>query len=44
YLAAKPRARHGAHQYEFADTGLDIDQERERFRPYYERYQVINEV
>ncbi len=44
YLAAKPRARHGEHQYEFKDTGLDIDQERERFRPYYERYQVSNEA
>jgi hypothetical protein len=44
YLDAKPKARHGAHKYEFADTGLDIDEERERFRPYYDRYQVMNEA
>lgn len=44
YLAAKPKARHGAHRYDFADTGLDLDEERERFRPYYERYQVTNEA
>lgn len=44
YLAAKPKARHGAHKYEFSDTGLDIDEERERFRDYYDHYQVINEA
>ena len=44
YLAAKPKARHGAHKYEFKDTDLDIDEERERFGPYYERYQVRNEA
>ncbi len=44
YLAAKPRARHGAHQYDFSDTRLDLDEERERFRPYYERYRVRNEA
>lgn len=44
YLEAKPKARHGAHRYDFSDTGLDIDEERERFRPYYERYGVANEA
>ena len=44
YIAAKPKARHGAHKYDFADTGLDLDEERERFQPYYERYQVQNEA
>jgi hypothetical protein len=44
YLAAKPRARHGAHSYDFADTGLDLDEERERFRDYYARYDVPNEA
>jgi hypothetical protein len=44
YLDAKPKARHGAHKYEFSDTGLDIDEERERFAPYYERYQIVNEA
>jgi len=44
YLEKKPKARHGAHKYNFADTGLDIDEERERFRPYYDRYQVKNEA
>jgi hypothetical protein len=44
YLEAKPKARHGAHRYDFADTGLDIDEERERFVPYYDRYGVVNEA
>jgi hypothetical protein len=44
YLAAKPKGRHGEHRYEFADTGLDLDEERERFQDYYARYQVANEA
>ena len=44
YLAAKPKARHGRHKYDFADTGLDLDTERARFRDYYEHYQVPNEA
>lgn len=43
YLEAKPRARHGAHSYDFSDTGLDLEEERARFRPYYERYGVQQE-
>ncbi len=43
YLAAKPKGRHGAHRYDFADTGLDLDEERERFQDYYARYGVENE-
>lgn len=43
YLDAKPKGRHGAHPYDFADTGLDVAQERERFRAYYERYGVTVE-
>jgi hypothetical protein len=44
YLEAKPKDRHGAHKYAFEDTGLDIDEERERFQDYYHRYQVANEA
>jgi hypothetical protein len=44
YLAAKPKGRHGEHKYEFADTGLDLDEERERFQDYYARYRVANEA
>jgi hypothetical protein len=44
YLDAKPKGRHGAHSYDFADTGLDADQERKRFRAYYERYGVAVET
>jgi hypothetical protein len=43
YLAAKPRGRHGAHRYDFADTGLDPARERERFRAYQERFGVPSE-
>ena len=40
YIRNKPKDKHGVHRYAFSDTGLDIDEERERFRPYYERYGV----
>jgi hypothetical protein len=44
YLAAKPKDRHGAHHYAFADTGLDRAKERARYREYQERYAVASEV
>ncbi len=44
YLAAKPKDRHGAHRYSFADTGFDRDTERRRFAAYQERYGVLSEV
>jgi Sulfotransferase family len=44
YLAAKPQGKHGAHRYDFSATGFERDAERERFRPYQERYGVPSEV
>ncbi len=44
HLAARPKGRHGAHEYDFADTGLDFDEERARFQAYSERYGVVNEA
>ena len=44
YLAARPRARHGAHEYTFADTGLDLAETRARFAAYQSRYGVRSEV
>jgi hypothetical protein len=44
YLDARPRARHGRHDYDFADTGLDLDATRARFAEYQTRYGVISEV
>ena len=40
YIDNKPKGRHGAHKYDFSDTGLDRDEERARFSDYYERYQI----
>ena len=40
YLDAKPRDRHGRHDYDFADTGLDLDETRARFAAYQARYDV----
>ena len=40
YLDAKPKGRHGAHRYEFADTGLDVAKERARFADYYARFGI----
>jgi hypothetical protein len=37
YLGARPRERHGRHDYDFADTGLDVAETRARFATYQER-------
>ena len=44
YLDARPRERHGRHDYSFADTGLDPVATRERFAKYQARYGVPSEV
>jgi len=44
YLAARPQGRHGRHAYDFADTGLDVDETRARFADYVARYDVPVEV
>ena len=44
YLAAKPKGKHGAHDYSFHDLGLDLAEERARFVDYQERYDVPTEV
>ncbi len=44
YLDARPRARHGRHDYEFADTGLDVAETRARFAAYQARYGVPSEL
>jgi hypothetical protein len=44
YLAARPRSRHGRHDYDFSDTGLDLEATRARFAAYRERYGVVSEL
>ena len=44
YLAAKPKGRHGAHQYAFAGGDAERDAERRRFRDYQQRYGVASEA
>jgi hypothetical protein len=44
YLEARPRERHGRHDYDFADTGLDVTETRARFGRYQARYAVPSEV
>jgi len=44
YLDARPRERHGRHDYDFADTGLDPTETRARFAQYQARYGVPSEV
>jgi hypothetical protein len=44
YLDARPRERHGRHEYDFADTGLDIDEMRARFATYQARYEIPSEL
>ena len=44
YLAAKPRAKHGRHEYRIEDLGVDIAKERERFKGYQSRFSVESEL
>jgi hypothetical protein len=44
YLERKPQGKHGAHRYDFAQTGLDMNVERERFAAYTQHYRVPDEV
>jgi hypothetical protein len=44
YLAAKPRAKHGRHEYRIEELGVDLAEERARFRAYQERFSVPSEI
>ncbi len=44
YLAANPQAKHGKHKYSFDETGLNLEEERAKFLPYQQRYDVPSEV
>ncbi len=43
YLQQKPKGSHGAHRYSMQEMGLSTDEERERFRPYTQRFEVPEE-
>ena len=43
YLANKPKGKHGAHSYSFADVGLDEAHVRATFRHYVEHYGITEE-
>lgn len=43
YLAAKPKAAHGAHRYTLADVGLDEDEVRKTFAGYVTNYGITEE-
>jgi hypothetical protein len=43
YLAAKPKGKHGAHEYTFADVGLDEAHVRATFASYVEHYGIVEE-
>jgi hypothetical protein len=38
YLAEHRKDRHGVHEYTLEEFGLDVERERERYRPYRERF------
>ena len=44
YLNAKPRGKHGRHEYRLEDMGVSISHEMERFMAYQDRYSVVSEV
>ncbi len=43
YLEAKPKAKHGAHSYSYADLGLDAEHVRATFAPYVAHYGITEE-
>lgn len=43
FLAENPGDKHGSHTYRFADTGLDLSEEREKVRRYQEYFDVRSE-
>jgi hypothetical protein len=43
YLAAKPKGKHGAHSYTFADVGLDEAHVRDTFAAYVDHYGITEE-
>jgi hypothetical protein len=43
YLESKPRAKHGAHTYSYADLGLDDDHVRASFAAYVAHYGITEE-
>jgi hypothetical protein len=44
YLSAKPKDRHGTHEYTFADLGVDYDATRAAFARYQQHFAVPNEL
>jgi hypothetical protein len=44
YLNIHTAEQHGAHQYDFSDFGLDLSEERERFKTYQEYFDVPSEI
>jgi len=44
WIAQRPKDRHGAHEYSFLDTGLDLATERARHAEYQQHYGVPSEV
>ncbi|HEX4428626.1 MAG TPA: sulfotransferase [Frankiaceae bacterium] len=44
YVDARPRGRHGSHEYSFGELGLDAAAERSRFAPYTQHFSVPDEV
>jgi hypothetical protein len=43
YLAEKPKGKHGAHSYSFADVGLDEERVRRSFARYVSHYAITEE-
>ncbi|WP_101759890.1 sulfotransferase [Oceanicoccus sp. KOV_DT_Chl] len=44
FLAANPSDKHGRHSYSFADTGLDLATERQRFGAYQSHFDIASEA
>lgn len=44
YIESHPQGKHGKHRYSFDDTGLDLAEERAKFKAYQERFGVPSEV
>lgn len=44
FIDDNPADKHGKHLYQFSDTGLDLDEVRQRFQPYEDYFSIQREI
>ncbi len=44
FIDSNPADKHGKHQYQFSDTGLNLDEVRQRFKTYEDYFSIQREI